>query len=276
MNGIVNEKTLIFALFVGFAVWEAARSGFFRKAGQAKGDLAADTIAYLATGILIVPTVYAAAYGLMALLLPDAKDAWAHWPFLAQIGVLLIADDLVQYWWHRTAHNVPALYALHRAHHETAYMSVRVTTRNNLFYYALMPNFWLSGALIYLGFGWAFAVYLVVKQAVVLGAHSDVRWDEGLYRRKWLHPLAWILERTISTPSTHHMHHGKHLSDGVTHYKGNYGNLLFFWDVLFGTARITRAYPDAYGTEGLAPASWRAQIFSPWGVPVRPEASENA
>ena len=30
---------------------------------------------------------------------------------------------------------------------------------------------------------------------------------------------------------------------------GNYGNLLFFWDVLFGTARITRQYPPAFGVE---------------------------
>ena len=270
----VDEKTVVFAMFVGFGLWEAARGGFFRKAGQAEGDLAADTLAYTLTGLVVVPLVFAGAYGLMALAFPGQKDAWADWPFAAQLLMLVLADDLVQYWWHRTAHNVPALYAMHRAHHETAYMSVRVTTRNNVFYYALMPNFWLAGALIYLGFGWAFAVYLVIKQAVVLGAHSDVRWDAPLYRHRWLHPVAWVIERTISTPSTHHMHHGKHLSDGVTHYKGNYANLFFFWDVLFGTARITRRYPEAYGTEGLAPASWRAQIFSPWGVPVRPGEAE--
>ena len=50
-------------------------------------------------------------------------------------------------------------------------------------------------------------------------------------------------------------HHGRHMDDGVTHYKGNYGNLLFFWDILFGTARITRKYLEHYGVENLAPVA---------------------
>ena len=270
----MDEKVLIFGMFVGFALWETLRGGFLRKRGQVRGDIPADFLAYTLTGLVVVPGVFAASYALMGLVFPEAKDAWAGWPLLAQLGVLLIADDLVQYLWHRTAHNVPALYALHRAHHETGYMSVRVTTRNNLFYYAIMPSFWLGGALIYLGFGWSYAIYLVVKQAVVLGAHSDVRWDEKLYRIPWLSPVMWVVERLISTPSTHHMHHGKHLSDGVTHYKGNYGNLLFVWDVLFGTARITRRYPEAYGTENLAPAKWMSQIFAPWGVPAKERSTD--
>jgi sterol desaturase/sphingolipid hydroxylase (fatty acid hydroxylase superfamily) len=37
------------------------------------------------------------------------------------------------------------------------------------------------------------------------------------------------------------------MDDGIGHYRGNYGNLLFFWDVLFGTAKITRRYPPQVG-----------------------------
>jgi sterol desaturase/sphingolipid hydroxylase (fatty acid hydroxylase superfamily) len=46
------------------------------------------------------------------------------------------------------------MWPLHRAHHSAAYMSVRIVYRNNAFYYALMPGLWLSGVLLYLGFGW--------------------------------------------------------------------------------------------------------------------------
>jgi sterol desaturase/sphingolipid hydroxylase (fatty acid hydroxylase superfamily) len=74
-----------------------------------------------------------------------------------------------------------------------------------------------------------------------------VRWDQWLYAWRPLRPLAWLLERTISTPATHFAHHALTQDDGIGHYMGNYGNLLFFWDVLFGTARITRQYPPAYG-----------------------------
>jgi sterol desaturase/sphingolipid hydroxylase (fatty acid hydroxylase superfamily) len=49
----------------------------------------------------------------------------------------------------------------------------------------------------------------------------------------------------------------------VTHYKGNFGNLLFFWDVLFGTAKITRRRPQAFGVENLRPVSWQHEVFWP-------------
>ena len=73
----------------------------------------------------------------------------------------------------------------------------------------------------------------------------------------------WLVERTISTPSTHFAHHGKHLDDGITNYKGNYGNLLFFWDVLFGSAKITRKYPEKIGVENLESVTAAQQLLWP-------------
>ena len=127
----------------------------------------------------------------------------------------------------------------------------------------MMPGIWLSGVLIYLGLGWVYAGYIVVKLAVITGAHSDLAWDRPLYRIAWLSPVMWLVERTISTPATHHAHHGRHASDPAVHYKGNYGNLLFFWDVLFGTARITRTYPTSYGVENLPATSLGEQLAWP-------------
>ena len=57
--------------------------------------------------------------------------------------------------------------------------------------------------------------------------------------------------------------HGKHLTDENTHYKGNYGNLLFLWDVIFGTAKITREYPKKVGVENLSEVSALTQLFWP-------------
>ena len=98
---------------------------------------------------------------------------------------------------------------------------------------------------------------------VIFGAHSDVRWDQRLYSIRWMQPLMWVVERVISTPATHSAHHGKHAADGVTHYKGNYGNLLFLWDVLFSTAKITRQYPEQMGVENLPETSISEQLFWP-------------
>jgi sterol desaturase/sphingolipid hydroxylase (fatty acid hydroxylase superfamily) len=73
----------------------------------------------------------------------------------------------------------------------------------------------------------------------------------------------WWVERIISTPSTHSAHHGYNNEDGITTYKGNYGNLLFFWDLLFGTAKITRRYPEQYGVQGMLKSEWPEQLFWP-------------
>ena len=102
-----------------------------------------------------------------------------------------------------------------------------------------------------------------LKMTVIFGAHSDLHWDKPLYKIKWLSGVMWLLERTISTPATHSAHHGKFASDGITNYKGNYGNLLFFWDVLFGTAKITRQYPKEYGVENMSDTTAAEQLFWP-------------
>ena len=214
---------------------------------------------------LISGAVLAASGALCAAFMPEQRNAWAGWSVWAMLAVLLVADDLTQYLWHRLSHS-SVLWPLHRAHHSAAYMSVRVVYRNNAFYYALMPGLWLSGALVFMGFGWVYVAYSIVKVSVIIAAHSAVRWDEWLYRHAALRPLAWLVQRTISTPATHFAHHALVQDDGIGHYTGNFGNLLFLWDVLFGTAHITQRYPPAYGLSddrAYGPESWLVQFIFP-------------
>ena len=257
------EIVAILCIFATFIILEILFTRFFRKPGQTKGDAVVEVISAGTLVLLTQPFVLAAGGFVTSMFAPDAAGSLSTLPIVAQVGLFLLFDDLTQYWWHRTTHNVKWLYKLHRAHHNADYLSIRVVYRNNVFYYMLLPGLWFSGALIYLGLGWVYAFYIVVKMAVICGAHSDIRWDERLYKVKWLSPLMWIVERTISTPATHSAHHGKYADDGVTHYKGNYGNLLFFWDVLFGTARITRRYPTNMGVENLEPMTAGEQLFWP-------------
>lgn len=258
-----TEQIVILAIFAVFIVLEIAFTRFFSKPGQTLSDALVES---LSTGVLTLftqPLVLFCGSGVIAWLAPQAHGVLASWPFIAVFGLFLVFDDLTQYWWHRTSHKVPWLYNLHRPHHNAPYLSIRVVYRNNIFYYLLMPGLWLSGALIYLGGAWVYTYYLVIKMAVIFGAHCDVRWDAPLYKVKWLSPIMWVVERTISTPSTHSAHHGKHAADGITHYKGNYGNLLFFWDVLFGTAKITRQYPEEIGVEDLPDTTAAEQLLWP-------------
>ena len=249
--------------FALFAAAELATGKFFAPEATREDnrlDLAVALMFPIVSGF-----VFASANALCGWLMPAARNLWALWPWWQTLFVLLLADDLTQYFWHRLSHT-SVMWPLHRAHHSAAYMSVRGVYRNNAFYYALMPGLWLSGALLYLGFGWVFVGYSVVKLAIIIGAHSAVRWDQWLYRHRPLRPLAWVLERAISTPATHFAHHALTQDDGIGHYTGNYGNLLFLWDVIFGTARITRKYPPAYGLKDdrrHGSEKWYAQLLFP-------------
>jgi len=258
------EMLAILSILIGFIILEILFTDFFRKPGQKRSDAIVEIIGSGMLVLITQPTILLAAGWLMSKTLPETQGLLSDWHFAAVFALFLVFDDMTQYWWHRISHSVPWLYKLHRPHHEAEYLSIRVVYRNNIFYYFLMPGLWLSGVLIYMGGGWVYAVYIVIKMSVIYGAHSDVRWDAPLYKIKALSPLMWLVERTISTPATHSAHHGKHADDGVTHYKGNYGNLLFFWDVLFGTAKITRRYPEIMGVENLPYTTTGEQLLWPF------------
>ena len=194
---------------------------------------------------------------------PTLENYFINLHFVWQVVSFLILDDMLQYWWHRWSHTNMTMWKLHRPHHVVEEMGVLVTYRNAILYYALMPGIWLSGILIYLGMGYVYIFYVTVKLIVILLAHSETKWDRFLYRYKVLHPLAWIIERTISTPSTHFAHHGLTSEDGISHPNGNFGNLLFFWDILFGTAKITRKYPEIFGAWNQIKEPWYIQLLFP-------------
>lgn len=260
---LVNNPAVIVAgIFLSFILLELACSSLRPPSGSKRDVL----IEVVGSGILVMvtfPLVMWLSGMILNHAIPEMKGALSSIPWIAGFALFLLLDDMTQYWWHRLTHRIPALYALHRAHHSAPYMSIRIVYRNNSFYYLLMPGIWLSGVLIYLGLAPVYYVYLVIKMTVIFAAHSNVAWDEKLYRIRALRPIIWVLERTISTPSTHSAHHGLTAEDGVTHYKGNFGNLLFLWDVLFGTAKITRRRPPAYGIEHLSPITWKEELFWP-------------
>lgn len=266
----MDTRFAIFAVYIGFMLAELV-AGHWRTRDIRRRDWLLDVFSTVGVA-LTSPTVVVLSATLLGVAAPRSEGALAGLPWWAMVALLLIGDDLIQYAWHRTSHNVPVLYNLHRAHHSARYMSVQMMYRNNIFYYALMPSLWISGALVHLGLGSVYVGYAVLKLCIIAGAHSSVRWDAMLYQVRALRPLMWAVERTVSTPSTHNMHHGRHADDGITFYKGNYGNMLFLWDVLFGTARFTRKYPLSFGIENLDDRPWQVELMWPL-VRTRSESS---
>jgi sterol desaturase/sphingolipid hydroxylase (fatty acid hydroxylase superfamily) len=240
-----TQNILLVTIILGFLLAEFF-TGKSKKLNASSSDNTLDILGFAILVALTQPLVFFIVNKIGMSIAPEYKNSLEHLPWYAMIGILLIGDDMMQYWWHRFSHS-PLLWPLHRAHHTPHYMSIRVTYRNNFFYYLLMPGIWISGIFIFLGFGTAYLFYIVVKLAVISGAHSAVRWDERLYSIKALKPVMWLVQRTISTPATHWAHHALTNQDGIGNYKGNFGNLLFFWDILFGSAHITQQYPKAIG-----------------------------
>lgn len=240
-----------------------ALGGLYFSGKRSKTDYTIELVSLATLPTLIQPGIFLVTFFGMNFFLPNLENYFINLHFMWQIVTFLILDDMVQYWWHRWSHTNMVMWKLHRPHHVVEEMGVLVTYRNAILYYALMPGIWLSGILIYLGMGYVYIFYVTVKLIVILLAHSETKWDRFLYRYKVLHPLAWIIERTISTPSTHFAHHGLTAEDGISHPNGNFGNLLFFWDILFGTAKITRKYPEIFGAWNQIKEPWYIQLLFP-------------
>jgi sterol desaturase/sphingolipid hydroxylase (fatty acid hydroxylase superfamily) len=204
-------------------------------------------------------------FGLKALpfLLPGLRNVFAWVPFWWGFLIICVADDLTQYWYHRLHHQVPWLWRFHRTHHSAPYMGMSMASRQNAFYTVFFSQIYVTSVLVYLGLGASAILVQTIKSAITIMAHSSIPWDKPFYKYKILHPVAWVLERLISTPATHHAHHAATTDDGVGYYKGNFGNMFFLWDVIFGTAHISRQYPKAFGISHYESDPWYAQVLWP-------------
>ena len=262
MEEVTISKLIPVTVLLVLGVIESI-GGLYFDDKRSKNDFTIELFSLISLPTLIQPGIFLFVIWLMGFTFPELEDYYIEASLWWHILAFLIFDDMTQYWWHRLSHVNRKMWKLHRPHHVVEEMGVLVTYRNAILYYALMPGIWFSAVLIYLGMGYIYLFYLPIKLVVILLAHSETKWDRFLYRHKILSPLAWIIERTISTPSTHFAHHGLTAEDGVSHPNGNYGNLLFIWDVIFGTSKITRKYPSKFGAWNQLKEPWYVQLLFP-------------
>lgn len=190
----------------------------------------------------------------IARLFPQWKGVLSHAPVWLLFVAVLIADDYMNYWLHRTSHHWPLLWHLHKPHHTPTYLNVLVAGRENIFYYFLVPVLWLAPVLTWLGAGTASALVFGFKGVVTLLQHTGYRWDLWLRRYRSGRLLLDVVEKVLVLQDFHHAHHG------IGRYgnpSSNYGNILCIWDVLHGTSSgRQQRQQDAYGV--------------PLGMPVEP------
>ncbi len=257
-----DEKAVVIVLLL-FGIAEAML-GAYKNSRRTWQDYIMELVSFPQLTILIQPGVLLLVGFLGRKFLPEMEAKFESVAYGYQFLIFILIEDLPQYWWHRLAHHSPLLWKFHVAHHASPAMGVGVVFRNAALYYLFMPNIWLASVAVFLGFGKMYIVYTVLKLLIIIGAHSEVRWDSFLYRYKVLHPLAWLLEHTISTPATHFAHHGLTNNDGISNNNGNFGNMLFIWDQLFGTAKFTRKYPSVFGIENDPKDPWYVMLYYPF------------
>ena len=270
--GIENfDMYAVVGILFAFGLFEII-AGYLKRTQRNTGDWLQEAGGWLVLALLIKPGIVVAVAAIGTALFPDILYIWSGWNLALLLVFYLLIDDLLQYWYHRSAHEYEFLWKLHRAHHQAEEMGFFISYRNAGLYYVMMPNLWWVGIFVFMGGAKAVAIGLILKQLVIIGSHSTLSWDKLLYNNKILRPLMTVIERIIITPAFHHAHHGKSIADGISDPNGNFGNMFSIWDQLFGTAKFTQQFPTDYGLQTNPKEEWTAAYFYPFIAAKNPES----
>jgi|GEM_PF-4291557 len=149
----MNYQFVILGVFITFALIEVYRYGFFKKGGEVRDDSRVELIGSIVLLVITQPLVLFMGAALAGFIAPEYQNALVGSSIFFHLALLLIFDDMMQYWWHRLSHTTRFMYNLHRAHHNGKYMSVRIVFRNNIFYYLFMPSYLVLRHVDLFGFG---------------------------------------------------------------------------------------------------------------------------
>lgn len=266
------NQYLVIGILVVFGLLEVL-TGHLKKTQRNIGDWIQEAGSFFVLTVIIKPMIVVIVLLIGKTFFVGFHNIWCAVNFWILLPVYLLVDDILQYWYHRSAHEYDFLWKLHRPHHQAEEMGFFVSYRNAALYYLLMPNIWWIGIFTFLGGGTAVAFGLVLKQLVIIGSHSTVKWDQPLYKMPIVNKLMTIVERIIVTPAFHYAHHGKSRIDGISDPNGNYGNMFSIWDQLFHTAVFTRQYPTELGLVNDPKEHWTEAYFYPV-VPTKDPNSE--
>jgi sterol desaturase/sphingolipid hydroxylase (fatty acid hydroxylase superfamily) len=148
------------------------------------------------------------------------------WSKLAQLGLLLVFADFIQWNVHRMLHSVSWMWEFHKVHHSVKEMGFAAHLRfhwmETIIYKTVQ---YIPLAMIGFGLKDFFIVY-IFSTAIGHLNHSNLNISYG--------PLKYI----FNNPKMHIWHHAKTLPDGT--YGVNFGLTLSIWDYIFKTNYIPK------------------------------------
>ncbi|EAQ48853.1 sterol desaturase family protein [Leeuwenhoekiella blandensis] len=149
-------------------------------------------------------------------------------PVWAQLLIMFVIADFIQWNVHRMLHRVPWLWKFHQVHHSVKEMGFAAQFRFH-FVETLVYKSAQYIPLAMIGFGIE-QFFVVHMFSVFIGHlnHANLDWSYG--------PLGYVL----NNPRMHIWHHAKALPPEHK-YGMNFGLSLSIWDYLFGTAYIPKS-----------------------------------
>ena len=169
--------------------------------------------------------------------------------------------DFADYWRHRLSHMFAWWYSLHVVHHAQRQMTFWSDDRNHLLDEVGSFLFFTVVALAIGVPPMQFPLLVLFVRLLESLSHANVRLSFG-----------WLGERVVVSPRFHRLHHA---TTAAGRRSVNYGAVLPWWDMLFGTADFSAAYVptgDPTAEEALASGSYAAQQWTALRRLVRPGA----
>jgi len=145
----------------------------------------------------------------------------AHWPHWAQLVLMFVLRDFIQWNIHRLLHRVPFLWEFHKVHHSVQQMGFAAHLRYH-FMETLVYRSLEYVPLAMIGFGLK-DFFIVHISALAIGHlnHSNIYLPLG--------PLKYL----FNSPQMHIWHHAERIPSKLSGV--NFGLSLSLWDYLFGT-----------------------------------------
>jgi sterol desaturase/sphingolipid hydroxylase (fatty acid hydroxylase superfamily) len=159
--------------------------------------------------------------------------------------------DFAEYWRHRLSHRFRWWWALHSLHHAQRQMTFWSDDRNHVLD-DLIAFVWFGVIALLIGVPpLQFPLLVLVLRFLESLSHANVRLSFGA-----------IGDRLLISPRFHRAHHGVRAAGQRS---CNYGAVLPWWDMLFGTADFARDYVrtgDPSGEDVLATGTWAQQQWA--------------
>ncbi|KQS34557.1 sterol desaturase family protein [Pedobacter sp. Leaf194] len=168
----------------------------------------------------------------------EISDKWYVWIFL------LLATDLVWYWYHRLGHEINLLWAAHIVHHQSEEFNLSAAARITTIQAIFRNVFWCILPLL------GFHPDMIIVILLAHGAYSFFTHTQLIGKIRWL-------EHVFITPSLHGVHH----ASDEKYLDKNYGDVFVFWDKIFGTFQTEEELPKYGLTHPIKSYSFLWQHF---------------